>query len=229
MAAKRYRLRVLGFISEQVSAWLVAVLTMLVGAALTVMLALADHDAYQHQLRQRFDILASERFSRIQERLDRQVSRLDTVRRFFLFSREVTREEYDGFVGPLLLGTQAYGWNPRVTRAGRAAFEAAVRKDGVADFVIRELDEHGKLSVAGVRDEYFPVLYLDSISALPVPLGFDIYSEPVRHLTLDRARLLGRITATPRIKLLGLDPANTRGVLLMAPVFFKGQCAGRNA
>ncbi|MEE4663836.1 diguanylate cyclase [Pseudomonas alliivorans] len=226
MAAKRYRLRVLGFISEQVSAWLVAVLTMLVGAALTVMLALADHDAYQHQLRQRFDILASERFSRIQERLDRQVSRLDTVRRFFLFSREVTREEYDGFVGPLLLGTQAYGWNPRVTRAGRAAFEAAVRKDGVADFVIRELDEHGKLSVAGVRDEYFPVLYLDSISALPVPLGFDIYSEPVRHLALDRARLLGRITATPRIKLLGLDPANTRGVLLMAPVFSRASAPG---
>ncbi|MBP0946498.1 diguanylate cyclase [Pseudomonas alliivorans] len=226
MAAKRYRLRVLGFISEQVSAWLVAVLTMLVGAALTVMLALADHDAYQHQLRQRFDILASERFSRIQERLDRQVSRLDTVRRFFLFSREVTREEYDGFVGPLLLGTQAYGWNPRVTRAGRAAFEAAVRKDGVADFVIRELDEHGKLSVAGVRDEYFPVLYLDSISALPVPLGFDIYSEPVRHLALDRARLLGRITATPRIKLLGLDPANTRGVLLMAPVFLRASAPG---
>ncbi|MEE5066915.1 diguanylate cyclase [Pseudomonas alliivorans] len=226
MAAKRYRLRVLGFISEQVSAWLVAVLTMLVGAALTVMLALADHDAYQHQLRQRFDILASERFSRIQERLDRQVSRLDTVRRFFLFSHEVTREEYDGFVGPLLLGTQAYGWNPRVTRAGRAAFEAAVRKDGVADFVIRELDEHGKLSVAGVRDEYFPVLYLDSISALPVPLGFDIYSEPVRHLALDRARLLGRITATPRIKLLGLDPANTRGVLLMSPVFSRASAPG---
>ncbi len=50
MAAKRYRLRVLGFISEQVSAWLVAVLTMLVGAALTVMLALADHDAYQLSL-----------------------------------------------------------------------------------------------------------------------------------------------------------------------------------
>ncbi|WP_205522136.1 CHASE domain-containing protein, partial [Pseudomonas viridiflava] len=219
MAAKRYRLRVLGFISEQVSAWLVAMLTFLVGAALTVMLALADHDAYQHQLRQRFDILASERFSRIQERLDRQVSRLDTVRRFFLFSRDITREEYEGFVGPLLIGTQAYGWNPRVTRAGRAVFEAEVRKGGLKDFAIRQLDEHGKLSVAGVRDEYFPVLYLNSISALPVPLGFDIYSEPIRHLALDKARLLDRITATPRIQLLGLDPANTRGVLLMAPVF----------
>ncbi|MEE4071824.1 diguanylate cyclase [Pseudomonas viridiflava] len=219
MAAKRYRLRVLGFISEQVSAWLVAILTFLVGAALTVMLALADHDAYQHQLRQRFDILASERFSRIQERLDRQVSRLDTVRRFFLFSHDITREEYEGFVGPLLIGTQAYGWNPRVTRAGRAAFEAEVRKGGLKDFAIRQLDEHGKLSVAGVRDEYFPVLYLNSISALPVPLGFDIYSEPIRHLALDKARLLDRITATPRIQLLGLDPANTRGVLLMAPVF----------
>ncbi|CAM3150715.1 diguanylate cyclase [Pseudomonas floridensis] len=209
----------LGFISEQVSAWLVAVLTFLVGAALTAMLALADHDAYQHQLRQRFDILASERFSRIQERLDRQVSRLDTVRRFFLYSDGITRTEYDGFVGPLLIGTQAYGWNPRVTHAERAAFEAAVREEGLANFAIRELDENGTLQIAQARAEYFPVLYLDSISTRPVPLGFDIYSETIRRQTLDRARLLNRITATPRIQLLGLDPANTRGVLLIAPVF----------
>ncbi|MCF5705895.1 diguanylate cyclase [Pseudomonas syringae] len=219
MTAKRFRLRVLGFISEQVSAWLVAVLTFLVGAALTVILTLVDREAYQHQLRQRFDILASERFSRIQERLDRQVTRLDTIRRFFLYSRDVTRVDYVGFVEPLLIGTQAYGWNPRVTHAERAAFEAGVRQNGVPDFAIRELDGSGKLSVAPVREEYFPVLYLESVSEYPVPLGFDIRSEPVRQQTLDRARLLGRITATPRIRLLALDPSNTRGVLLMAPVF----------
>ncbi|QHF03897.1 diguanylate cyclase [Pseudomonas asturiensis] len=219
MVAKRFRLRVLGFISEQVSAWLVAVLTFVVGAALTLMLALADHDLYQHQLRQRFDILASERFSRIQERLDRQVSRLDTVRRFFLFSEQVERAEYDGFVTPLLVGTQAYAWNPRVTQAERAGFEQSMRSGGLPEFSISELDENGLLTPAGERGEYFPVLYIDSLSKIPPPLGFDIYSEPIRRLAVDRARQLNRVVATPRIKLLALDPTDSLGVLLVAPVF----------
>ncbi|MCD5993596.1 diguanylate cyclase [Pseudomonas sp. CDFA 602] len=227
MAAKRFKLRVLGFISEQVSAWLVAVLAFAVGAALTVMLTLADHEVYQQQMRQRFDILAGERFSRIQERLDRQVSRLDTLRRFFLFSNEVERAEYDGFVTPLLQGTQAYGWNPRVTRTERAEFEAGLRRDGMPDFSIRELDSQGTLTPAGTRDEYFPVLYLDSLSQYPAPLGFDIYSEATRHLAIERARLLDRIVATPRLRLLGMSPANTYGVMLVAPVFSRSSGASQ--
>ncbi|RMS37420.1 CHASE domain-containing protein/sensory box histidine kinase, partial [Pseudomonas coronafaciens pv. garcae] len=70
MTVKRFRLRVLSFISGQLSPWLVAVLAFLVGGALTVMLAVADNALYQRQLRQRFDMLAAERFSRLQERLD---------------------------------------------------------------------------------------------------------------------------------------------------------------
>ncbi|RMM03338.1 CHASE domain/PAS domain protein, partial [Pseudomonas syringae pv. maculicola] len=88
----------LSFINGQLSAWPVAVLVFLVGAALTVMLALADNELYQRQLRQRFDMLAAERFSRLQERLDRQVTRLDTLGRFFVFSHQVEQSEFNGFV-----------------------------------------------------------------------------------------------------------------------------------
>lgn len=108
MTAKRFRLRILSFINGQRSAWLVAVLAFLIGIALTVMLALADNELYQRQVHQRFDMLAAERFSRLQERLDRQVTRLDTLSRFFIFSQRVEQSEFDGFVAPLLLGTQAY-------------------------------------------------------------------------------------------------------------------------
>ncbi|MCF5806304.1 MULTISPECIES: diguanylate cyclase [Pseudomonas syringae group] len=219
MTVKRFRLRVLSFISGQLSPWLVAVLAFLVGGALTVMLAVADNALYQRQLRQRFDMLAAERFSRLQERLDRQVTRLDTLSRFFIFSRQVEPSEFDGFVAPLLLGTQAYAWNPKVSRTERAAFEAQARKEGLADYAIRELDENGALKIADVRDEYFPVRFIQTLGKVPPPLGLDIASEPVRHSAIERARLLKHIVATPRIRLLALDPSDIYGILLVAPVF----------
>ncbi|KPW33664.1 diguanylate cyclase [Pseudomonas coronafaciens] len=218
MTVKRFRLRVLSFISGQLSPWLVAVLAFLVGGALTVMLAVADNALYQRQLRQRFDMLAAERFSRLQERLDRQVTRLDTLSRFFIFSRQVEPSEFDGFVAPLLLGTQAYAWNPKVSRTERAAFEAQARKEGLTDYAIRELDENGALKIADVRDEYFPVRFIQTLGKVP-PLGLDIASEPVRHSAIERARLLKHIVATPRIRLLALDPSDIYGILLVAPVF----------
>ncbi|WP_024671453.1 sensor domain-containing diguanylate cyclase [Pseudomonas tremae] len=219
MTVKRFRLRVLSFISGQLSPWLGAVLAFLVGGALTVMLAVADNALYQRQLRQRFDMLAAERFSRLQERLDRQVTRLDTLSRFFIFSRQVEPSEFDGFVAPLLLGTQAYAWNPKVSRTERAAFEAQARKEGLTDYAIRELDENGALKIADVRDEYFPVRFIQTLGKVPPPLGLDIASEPVRHSAIERARLLKHIVATPRIRLLALDPSDIYGILLVAPVF----------
>ncbi|OUM07165.1 GGDEF domain-containing protein [Pseudomonas syringae] len=223
MTVKRFRLRVLSFISGQLSPWLVAALAFLVGIALTVMLALADNELYQRQLRQRFDMLAAERFSRLQERLDRQVTRLDTLGRFFVFSHQVEQSEFDGFVAPLLLGTQAYAWNPKVTQAERAAFEAQARQDGLNDYAIREMGENGTLKIAGVRNEYFPVRFIQTLGKAPPPLGLDIYSEQVRYAALERARLLKHIVATPRIRLLALDPSDTYGILLVAPVFSTSQ------
>ncbi|KPB77854.1 diguanylate cyclase [Pseudomonas cannabina] len=221
MTAKRFRLRILSFINGQRSAWLVAVLAFLIGIALTVMLALADNELYQRQVHQRFDMLAAERFSRLQERLDRQVTRLDTLSRFFIFSQRVEQSEFDGFVAPLLLGTQAYAWTPRVTREERAAFDEQAHADGITDYAIREMTDSGALKVAGVRNEYFPVRFLQTVSKTPSPLGFDIASEQVRRSALERARLLKRIVATPRIRL--LDPPDAYGILLVAAVFSSGR------
>lgn len=106
-----------------------------------------------------------------------------------------------------------------MTLAERSAFEEQARKEGTAGYAIRELDENGALKVAGVRNEYFPVRFIQTLSKIPTPSGFDVFSEPIRHSALERARLLKRIVATPRISLLALDPSDTYGILLVAPVF----------
>src|SRR5471030_1892908 len=154
MSLHSVRPRILGFISEDVSAWLVAVLVLLAGGILTGLLAWATLNLFHHQLRQRFQLLASERYSRIEERFEDQEQRLDGLRRFFANSESVSRAEFNGYTQPLLLRTQAYSFAQRVTRDERPAFERQVRAEGVSDFSIRELNAGGELQLAAARDEY---------------------------------------------------------------------------
>ena len=218
MSSKQFRPKILGFISEQTSAWMVAIVAFLVGAMLTAMLAMASAELYQRQLRQRFDLLAGERVSRIQERLDGQVQRLDSLRRFFLYSDEVTRREFTGFTKPLLISTEAYAWAPRVTDSERSEFESKVREDGVAGYSILEQGERASVRPAAHREAYFPLLFVQSPGPVSAPLGFDMNSERLRQETLEHAYQLGTMVVSPRTELLGHDDGGGSGVLLIAPV-----------
>ncbi|MFS2159228.1 diguanylate cyclase [Pseudomonas sp. Pseusp122] len=218
MSSKQFRPKILGFISEQTSAWMVAIVAFLIGAMLTAMLAMASTELYQRQLRQRFDLLAGERVSRIQERLDNQARRLDSLRRFFIYSDEVTRREFAGFATPLLISTEAYAWAPRVTDAERSTFENRAREDVRADYSILEPDGQGGFRRAGRRETYFPLLFVQSMGGKAAPAGFDMLSIPLRQATLERARQLGTMVASPRTELLGHDDERTDGVLLVSPV-----------
>jgi diguanylate cyclase (GGDEF)-like protein/PAS domain S-box-containing protein len=230
MSLHAVRPKILGFISEDVSAWLVAMLVLLVGGILTGLLAWSTLNLFHHQLRQRFQLLASERYSRIEERFEDQEQRLDGLRRFFANSESVSREEFDGYTQPLLHRTQAYSFAARVTRTERAAFERKVREEqGLSDFTLRELNAEGQLQLAAERDEYVAVLYSQTRSRLGAPLGYDLFAQPLRRDTLDRADKSGSMAVSQPMHLVGIEPAYARGVLLVAPVKRQSEVAAANA
>ncbi|NWA31603.1 diguanylate cyclase [Pseudomonas sp. C6002] len=212
------RPKILGFISEQVSAWLVAVVVLLAGIALTIVVAWAASELYQQQMRQRFQLLVNERYSRLQERFEDQEQRLGSLRRFFVNSNTVSRKEFEGFAQPLLLRTRAYAWAPRVLRDQRGAFEQAITAERGANFSIRELNAAGELTPATDRDEYVPVLYSQTQSILGSPLGFDLLAQPLRRSTVERAQQSGKMAVSQPMQLVGVEPAYAMGVLLVAPV-----------
>lgn len=219
------RPQMLGFISEEVSAWLVALVTLVVGGFLSASLAVAAHQLYEQQLAQRFELLATERYTRIEERLQDQIQRLDSLRRFFVYSEEITREEFEGYAGPLLSRSQAYSWAPRVTGAERGEFERRTRALLGSDFSIRELGEGGLLQPSRQKPLYYPVLFSWTLNQLPPPLGLDLLSQPVRRDTLNHALTPGTMAVSAPFDLIGVDPAYARGILLVAPVFAVGQTA----
>ena len=218
MPLQAVRPKILGFISEQASAWLVALVVVLAGCALTVIIAWAAFDLYEQQVRQRFQLLVNERYSRLQERFEDQEQRLNSLRRFFVNSDDVSREEFDGFAQPLLLRTRAYSWAPRVFRNQRNQFEREVSRQLGSPFVIRELNSAGELAPAPERDEYVPVLYSQTQSLLGSPLGFDLLAQPLRRATLERAQKSGKLAVSQPMQLVGVEPAYATGVLLVAPV-----------
>ncbi|MEW5716096.1 diguanylate cyclase [Pseudomonas sp. SB113] len=218
MPLQAVRPKILGFISEQASAWLVASVVLLAGFALTAIVAWAASDLYQQQVRQRFQLLVNERYTRLQERFEDQEQRLNSLRRFFVNSGEVSREEFDGFAQPLLLRARAYSWAPRVFREQRSQFEQEVSRQRGVPFVIRELNSAGELAPAPERDEYVPVLYTQTQSLLGSPLGFDLLAQPLRRSALERAQKSGKLAVSQPMQLVGVEPAYATGVLLVAPV-----------
>ncbi|MGH8333714.1 MAG: sensor domain-containing diguanylate cyclase [Pseudomonas fluorescens] len=225
MSLHAVRPKILGFISEDVSAWLVALLVLVVGGILTGLLAWSTLNLFHHQLRQRFQLLASERYSRIEERFEDQEQRLDGLRRFFANSDSVSRAEFDGYTQPLLHRTQAYSFAKRVTGAERAEFERQVRAEGLPEFTLRELNADGQLQLAAERDEYVAVLYSQTQSKLGSPLGYDLWAQPLRRSTLERADQHGGMAVSQPMHLVSIEPAYARGVLLVAPVLLRNSPA----
>ncbi|WP_338746597.1 diguanylate cyclase [Pseudomonas putida] len=212
------RARLFSLCTEAVSAWAVALVALVAGGLLTAALALAAHSFYKQQLRQRFELLASERFSRIAERSDEQQQRLDGLRRFFSFSNEVTPLEFDGYARPLLQRTLAYAWAPRVEAAQRAEFERHASEHSGSGYVIRDQDAQGQWRPAPLRDHYFPVLYTQSGEMPGLPYGLDLAGQAASQAALARALRPGSMAVSEPLAMYEI-PSYARGLLLVAPVF----------
>ncbi|HYQ53900.1 MAG TPA: diguanylate cyclase [Pseudomonas sp.] len=213
------RAKVLGLCREAMAAWAVALVALVAGGLLSAGLALATQAFYKQQLRQRFELLASERYSRIAERFDDQEQRLDGLRRFFSFSNEITPREFDGYAQPLLRRTQAYSWAPRVEHAQRREFERQASARLGQAYEIRDQGSQGNWQAAPPRDHYFPVLYTQAIQQQGQPYGLDLRSQPAREQALKRAMLPGSMAVSEPLDMINVAAGYSRGLLMVAPVF----------
>ena len=192
---------------------------LIVGGVITLASAHAAHRLYHQQLSQRFELLANERYSRIRERFEDQAQRLDGLRRFFLYSNEVSQAEFLGYIAPLLGRTQAYSWAPRVSGVEREAFETDASLLLDQPLRVRDCDSNGGWQTAPVRDVYYPVLYSEGLHHQGQPPGFDLAAHPLRGDALKRAGRPGSMAISAPVTMIDVGPDATRGLLLVAPVF----------
>ena len=136
-------------------------------------------------------------------------------------SLPLSRSTFANFASSVLEknpGVSGLSWVVHVPGAQRADFRDAMRQELPA-FTLTEVGEDGVLVPAGLRGDYFPVVYIEPQTAEnQLALGYDLASNPVRRQALERAASTGRVSATARIRLVQ-ESKQQFSVLIVHPVY----------
>ena len=147
-------------------------------------------------------------------------------------SDNVTVKEFDVYTDDLLArfpNLQALSWNPLVTQADLAAFQARQRaQPGLESFTVTEREAGGNLRPVSPRPEYVVVAYIEPIADNRNALGFDINSNPARAVAIATARDTGRTTATTPVDLVQ-ESGTQKGMLALLPVYEGGSDPGSDS
>lgn len=157
----------------------------------------------------------------IQNRLETCIALLRASSGLFAASERVSRAEFRAFVSALELrqrypGIQGIGFSIRVKPEEKDALVAEMHRQGVKNFTIRP---------ASYRAEYYSIIYLEPLDRRnQAAIGFDMFNEPVRRRTMERARDTGAPAASGRVTLIQeIDKHKQAGFLIYVPVYRNGR------
>jgi PAS domain S-box-containing protein len=167
---------------------------------------------------------ASQQAAALSTEIQSYLGKLHAISAFFRASEYVTRAEFNEFARPLhdrSRGLRAFDWVPRVTDAERTDYENRVRRE-IPGFRITEITPEGRLQVAGRREEYYPIDYIEPVFPEDESIrGFDLGSHPVASVPLFKARDTGRSATVGPTNLI-VDPIDSSGYLILLPRYENG-------
>jgi CHASE1-domain containing sensor protein len=227
--ARASRTSVTGSLRRGLSAWrdaikrrdvAIAVVLVVISAGGGVLYATRDRERFELDV----DARARRLHAAIDDGLERPLGALAAVHGLFLSDPNVTREKFHLFVEPLLkryLSIYALEWMPIVQAADREAYEAEARKAGFSDYRFWTFDPSGRRIPMWPRPEYGPIHFMEPSSH--EALGFDIAADPLRWPVAERARDIGKVSASRRFRLIeDANDANKEdvfSVVIYQPVF----------
>ncbi|MBY4675849.1 CHASE domain-containing protein [Marinobacterium arenosum] len=188
---------------------------------ITLWLWKVSQEGVQEAARARFEFRVSETLFAIQQRLLAYEQVLRGGISLFASSKKVTRDEWHTYVHNLDINTnypgiQGLGFSRRILPTQRDAYIQAVRAEGFADY---------NLWPAGQRDEYTAIVYLEPFDwRNQRAFGYDMFSEPVRHEAMVRARDSGLPAVSGKVTLVQETGQEVQhGFLMYLPLYPKGE------
>lgn len=167
--------------------------------------------------RARFDTIAHEAVSEIENRLDAYEQVLRSGVALLEASRMVTRKDWRRFVERLEVdrrypGLQGFGYAMRLRPDQVARHEDRVRAEGFPHYGVKP---------AGRRDVYYPIVFLEPLADRNLrAFGYDMFSEPVRAAAMALARDTGAPAMSGRVILVQETEENIQaGALLYLPYY----------
>lgn len=133
---------------------------------------------------------------------------------------KVDRQQWRTYIDALELesrfpGILGIGFAQRVPAEALAAHERAVRAEGLQRYAVKPI---------GPAVERFPIVYLEPFRERNLrALGYDMFSEPVRHVAMSRARDTGLPALSGKVTLVQETERDRQaGCLLYLPVYREG-------
>jgi PAS domain S-box-containing protein len=167
-----------------------------------------------------FQLRSQQLVDTISSTLEEQAAFIEQLSNGFTSRRlAMDRQDFHNLVEKLLERfptVQAVEWAPRVTSRERQSFETA-QQSNAPDFAIRERNASGDLVPATVRDQYYPVTFVDPLAGNEPAVGFDLASNPDRDNAIESAFATNKVTATAPIRLVK-ERGNQLGILLIQAV-----------
>lgn len=172
--------------------------------------------------------VAQERFNRRVENVRSAViARLEAYERTLVGASallmtvgDVSRVQWQDYVDKLRIaqrypGIQGLGYAIQLRPEMLAAHESAIRAAGFPEYAVRPV---------GPRDEYTAIIYLEPFDARNRrAFGYDMFSEPMRHAAMARARDSGEAALSSRVTLLQETDRDVQaGFLMYLPVYRGG-------
>lgn len=174
----------------------------------------------EERLQLRFDSEVGTINRRIDERLDDYSNVLRGVAGLFAASSSVSRDEFHAYAEGLRLqeafpGIQGLGFAKMIPAVDREKVIRAIRKDGAPQFTVKP---------DGARDPYTAIIYLEPLDwRNQRALGYDMYSEPVRHEAMARARDTDSPAISGRVVLVQETKEEVQsGFLMYLPIYRNG-------
>lgn len=175
-----------------------------------------EHEVAQERFNRRVEIVRSAVIARL-EAYERTLVGASAL---LMSMGDVGREQWKGYVDRLRIaqrypGIQGLGYAVHLRPDMLAAHERRIRAEGFPEYAVRPV---------GPRDEYTAIVYLEPFDARNRrAFGYDMFSEPMRHAAMARARDSGEASLSSRVVLLQeTDQDVQAGFLMYLPVYRAG-------
>ena len=170
-----------------------------IGMTITISAAFFVKADVESDARREFGFASDEIQLDIAARLAANAGILHSGAALFDASKSVEREEWRAFARRLhieehLPGTQGVGFALLIPREQLSQHIQAVRDEGFPDYTLRP---------AGEREVYSSIVYLEPFEGRNLrAFGYDMLSEPVRRVAMERARDENSVALSGRVRLM---------------------------
>ena len=137
--------------------------------------------------------------------LAKDIDTLNTVKRLFLSSKDIDREEFKTFTDYFLEKNkkiQALLWIPLVKSDERNRYERLAQKQGYKNFKFTEIGNSGEIQRREKAFQYYPIYYIEPFKGNEGILGLDLFSNKKRAEKMLNSLKVGEIIGTSKIKLI---------------------------